>query len=96
MSNRVKLAHIRQQGVDLIVVPLDPQFGQRPENEQHEVIRTLQVRATAAGLGGTVVPVWDSGAGRMAFIAPRPWHPFFASVDLTFVWRNVNRELSWN
>lgn len=96
MSNRLKLAHIREQGVDLIVVPLDSEFGRKSQGEQSRAVQSLQLRARGAGLRGTVVPVWDCGAGRMAFIAPTAWHPFFASIDLSFVWRNVNRELSWN
>lgn len=90
----IKVAHLRQQGQDMIVVPLDDDFGQKPGNEQRNAIAELQIRSRRAGLKGTVVPVWDNG-GRMAFIAPQPWHPFFSSLDLSTVWANLNKELSW-
>ena len=90
-----KLAHFREHGVDLIVVPLDGSFGRKSKRDQEEAIAGLQARSNAAGLRGTVVPVWDSGNGQMAFIAPPNWHPFFSGLDLQMVWANVNRELSW-
>lgn len=55
----------------------------------------LQMRSRSAGLAGTVVPVWDSGGGRMKFKAPGPWHPFFRSLHLGTVHANLNRELYW-
>lgn len=91
----IKVAHIQQQGVDLIIAPLEPSFEYRPENEQRSVVAELQARATAASLRGTVVPVWDAGGGRMAFLAPTNWHAFFLSISLTFVWANVNRQINW-
>jgi hypothetical protein len=89
-----KVAHILQQGVDLIIVPLDSSFGSKPPLEQRQTIGELQMRAASAGLRGTVVPVWDN-LGHMMFIAPQQWHPFFSGLDLGWVWANVNRELFW-
>ncbi len=91
---RFKVAHIREQGVDLIVVPLDQSFHYKSEAQQTEVLDELQARATAAGLAGTVVPVWTIGS-RMGFIAPRNWHPFFSSISWDDVLSNVNREIYW-
>jgi hypothetical protein len=90
-----KVAHIREQGQDMIIVPLDSSFEGKSSRDQHETISTLQVHARAAGLAGTVVPVWDSGGGRMKFIAPQPWHSFFQSTNLRFVLANINKDLSW-
>ncbi len=88
------VAHIREQGVDVIIVPLDSSFGSKSQSDQNAAIAELQARATSAGLAGTVVPVWDSG-GRMAFIAPPNWHPFFQSINLAHVFANINRKLYW-
>ena len=88
------VAHIRQSGVDLIIIPLDRSFGFKPTSEQHRVTNQLQLAARSAGLAGTVVPVWDAGGGRMAFIAPRPWHPFFSSIGLHDVAMNINLTLT--
>jgi hypothetical protein len=66
----VKVAYLRQQGVDLIIAPLDHAFGYRTQQDQRDVVCEIQVRARSAGLAGTVVPVWDGGSGRMSFTAP--------------------------
>jgi hypothetical protein len=88
------VAHIREQGIDLIIVPLDDAFDIQSDQDQRATIRELQVRATSAGLAGVVVPVWQSGAS-MKFIAPTNWHAYFQSISLDFVIANVNRQLSW-
>lgn len=92
---RFDVAHIREQGVDLVIIPLDKSFGHKSENDKDSIVSELQVRASSAGLAGTVVPIWDNGGGRMGFIAPRNWHSFFKSLNLQFVAANVNRELYW-
>jgi hypothetical protein len=91
----LKVAHLREQGVDLIIAPLNHDFGYKTSQVQQEIVDEIQVRSRSAGLAGTVVPVWDSGGGRMAFIAPNNWHPFFRGLNLRTVWANVNREISW-
>jgi hypothetical protein len=88
------VAHIREQGIDLIIVLVDPSFGYKTHQEQQRIADALQECATAAGLAGTVVPVWDAGGGRLGFFAPPNWHPFFSSKDLTFVAANINRKLT--
>lgn len=91
----LQVAHVREQGIDLIIAPLDGDFGRKGQTAQDSIVREIQSRSSQAGLKGTVVPVWDSGGGRMAFIAPRNWHPFFQGLNLEAVWKNVNRELRW-
>jgi len=91
---RFKVAHLREQGQDMVIIPLDSSFRYKTDEEKDAAIEEFQVRSLAAGLAGTVVPVWDNG-GRMAFIAPRPWHPFFQSLSLPLVYRNLNKELYW-
>lgn len=92
---KFKVAHIRQQDIDLIIIPLDEAFKFKNEDDQQKVMIELQLRASKAGLAGTVVPVWDDGNGHMGFIAPSNWHPFFISIDMKFVAANINNELSW-
>ena len=91
----LKIAHVRQQGVDLIIAPLASDFGYKTSQDQQGIVGEIQLRSRSAGLAGTVVPVWDNGGGRMGFIAPSSWHPFFRSLSLRAVWANVNREISW-
>lgn len=74
---RFKVAHLRQQGVDLIIIPLESSFGNKTLQDQKAAITELQARASTAGLAGTVVLVWDAGGGRMGYVAVPNWHSFF-------------------
>ncbi len=91
---RFKVAHLREQGQRHTYVPLESSFEHKLDSVQQDVIEELQVRANNAGLRGSVVVVWEYG-GKMRFIAPRPWHPFFQGLHLGLVMANINRELSW-
>lgn len=82
-----KIAHVKEQDVDLIIVPLESHFGNMSSQDQNVTIKALQLHASEAGLRGTVVPVWDSGGGCMAFLAPQQWHSFFGSSNLPWVGR---------
>lgn len=90
-----KVAYVREQAVDLIVVPVESSFGSKTAQDQHNIIEELQLRSRTAGLAGTVVPVWDAGGNRMAFVAPSSLHPFFNNLAMQWVWANINREISW-
>jgi hypothetical protein len=92
---RFNVAHLREQGQDIIIVPLESNFGSKSIGDQQGITADIQRHANGAGLRGTVVPVWDNGGGRMGYIAPRPWHPFFSGINMSFVAANVNREISW-
>jgi len=97
---RYKIAHIKQRDttgheVHLIIVPLETAFGDKTPQQQEAAIAELQMHATAADLAGAVVPVWEGRDGRIMFIALKPWHPFFASINMQWVLANVNRELFW-
>lgn len=91
---RFKVAHIKEQGVDLIIVPLDSSFNLKSQEQQTEIVNDLQAHATAAGLAGIIVPVWTVGS-TIYFIAPPNWHPFFRSISWNFVLQNINREIYW-
>ena len=90
-----KVAYIKEQGADMIIVPVSVTFEDKSPEEQQAIVATLEAAARSAGLIGTVVPVWDHGLGQMAFMAPKPWAPFFQNIGLEFVFRNINHELSW-
>jgi hypothetical protein len=92
---RYKVAHLREQGQDMIIVPLDPSFGRQTSQDQEQMIAELQMHARTTGLMGIVVPVWDGGGGRMDFKAPLQWHQYFKSINLPFIATNINTELYW-
>lgn len=84
------LAYRREQGQDMIVVPMGADFGRLPGGRQDDFMSELQMRANAAGMRGTVAVVWPNG-----FRAPRPWHPFFRTLPIEAVLANINKRLSW-
>ena len=88
-----EIAHIREQGVDLIIVPLDTEFGDQDSEAQQATVVMLQEAAQVAGLAGTVVPIWRVGNSHN-FIAPKMWHPFFASLPYNRVIASLNKVLT--
>lgn len=89
-----QVVHIKQNGVDLVIVVVNSAFGTQSLQQQNEVIANLQICASNAGLLGTVVPVWDKGNDRMGFIAPPAWYAFFRDLTSQFVSQNINRSLT--
>ncbi len=87
------VAYVNKDGVDLIIIPLANDYEWKADALQREIIAGLQVCASAAGLRGTVVPVWQAG-GYMKFIAPPNWHSFFQSIDMNYIAANINRKLT--
>lgn len=90
---RLPVAHINAQGVDLVIVPLEPQFAEKTPQDQHQFVEALRESTRQANLRGEVVPVWEAGEGTMAFIAPKGFHPYFKSINLKFVHANLNRAI---
>jgi hypothetical protein len=88
------VAHICEQGQDIIFIPLSSSYQYKANSEQNAMRDDLQACARAAGLAGTVVTVWDAGGGRMGFLATGPWRPFFSSITLADVASNINTTLT--
>lgn len=91
---RYKIAHVNVQNQDIIFVPLDPQFGYQTAQQQDAFTAHLQRCASSAGLKGHVVPAWEASGGQSMFRGPQEWHAFFNSINLEWVWTNVNKELT--
>lgn len=89
-----RLAHLREQGQDMRIFPLNSQIHQKSDSEQTDLLDELELRANNAGLAGSAVLCWQHG-GSFYFVGPRAWHPFLKSINLSFVQANVNREISW-
>lgn len=87
------IAHVKEQGINLIIVPLASSFGSKPSIAQRQIINGLETAARTAGLAGTVVPIWPTGHGHQ-FIAPQNWHPFFKSISWQQVMASINKRLT--
>lgn len=91
---RLKVAHINEQGQNMIIFPLDQSFGHKSTNEQEEALSSLEYRANRAGLAGRAVAIWQHG-NHMHFRGPSNWQNFLRSISMRWVMANVNHELSW-
>jgi hypothetical protein len=91
--NKFDVAHINEQGVNMIIIPLDPSFGSKSSSAQNSIIASLERCAHNAGLAGTVVPVWRNGSSH-SFICPPNWTPFFKTFSWNSIIANVNKELT--
>jgi len=91
---RIKVAHVYEQGQNMIIFPLDSSFGNKSSSDQSELLEELERRALSAGLAGHGVAIWSIG-NQNHFIGPRQWHNFLQSISMRWVLANVNRELRW-
>jgi hypothetical protein len=91
-----EVAHIREHGQDMIIVPMRSDFGFKSVTDQARIENALQAAAHAAGLAGRVVTVWDGGGGRLAFRSPPQWTPFFASLSLRVIAASINKRITVN
>ena len=55
----IEIAHIREQGQDMILVPVDNSFGYKSPQEKTAAVSELERRATSAGLRGRVAVLWE-------------------------------------
>jgi hypothetical protein len=88
-----EIAHINKQGQNIIILPLGRQFDSVPQTKKLEFLGCVQAAAHSAGLAGTVVPVWEAGRGRSAFIAPPQWHGYFSTLSLYQIMQMRNKTL---
>ena len=90
----VKVAHIREQGQNMLLFPLDSSFGRKTSAEQQSILMELENRAHAAGLAGRAAVFWES-AGRTNSLGPKLWSSFLRSMSMRRVLASVNKSVSW-
>jgi class 3 adenylate cyclase len=91
---RFRVAHLKIQGVDLVMVPLSADFSALSGGEKALVSRQVTDLCRAARLGGTVVPVWPTAQGTLGFIAEDRLHGMLTEhLKGAFLKTNLNREL---
>jgi hypothetical protein len=90
------IAHINEQGEDMILVPLTSEFGYKSIAERNETVKYLQECAVKAGLKGIVIPVWLDVVKRMNFVAPSYYQPYLLSINYNYVMKNINKKLVCN
>lgn len=94
VATTFEVAHIRQQGQDIILIVVDASFARKSSSDQQSTYAALQACASNAGLAGTVALAWDGGSGRMKFYGPSAWNQFLASLDPNTLAANINKKLT--
>lgn len=84
------VAHIREQGEDLVIIFVSNDFGYIGDTEQSRQMVLFQRAANSARLEGNVVLVWENG-----FRAPRGYHSYFESVPYNVLLSNINKTLTF-
>lgn len=88
------IAHVRQSGQDMIIVPMHQSFGSKTSSEQDDFIEALEDAAWDAGMAGHVVAIWQE-RGQTSFVAPSEWYSFFESEGIwEWVQDNINTDLT--
>jgi hypothetical protein len=94
LAEAFKVAHLKEQGVDLVIVFVNPSVGNLSPLEQQQAADALQRCAASAGLAGNVAMVWQNSAGRMEFWAPNNQHAYFLEVPWDYLVGNINKTLT--
>jgi hypothetical protein len=89
-----KVAHIKEQGQDMLLFPLSGNFGLKSPQDQTAVLATLQARAKGAGLPGHAVAVWEIG-GQTHSIGPDAWRGYLSGLSMQFVMKHAKLSISW-
>lgn len=92
----INVAHLRIQGVDVVIAFLDSSFDRKTQSDQNNTRVALQLHSRSAGLAGNVVLIWRDSSGRCKFIAPPNQHPFFKTADYGQLYSQINKRLSWH
>lgn len=86
-----EVAHINQQGVNVVVVFVAPAVAHKSTEEQNAIAANLQLCAQSADLAGNIAMVWPGG-----FWAPHNQHAFFKSPGGSYakLRLRINKKLS--
>lgn len=88
------VAHVNEQGQNMLLFPLDSGFGRKTVHDQRSILDELEARAHRAGLAGRAAAVWESG-GRTYTLGPPNWAGFLRGLSMRAVLANVNKRISW-
>lgn len=89
---QIKIAHINEQGRELIIIPLDSSFHDKTPSQREATRKALQACVCDAHLEGAVVLVWRSGHNRY-FIAPDQWHEYLRHLPWNDIISRLNKTL---
>lgn len=88
---RFKVAHIHEQGEDLVIVFVADQLEFFSADQKNQILGAVQLCSRSAGLRGTVALLWSRGVW-----CEKRLHRFFSSVPFEILYSNINKELTCN
>jgi class 3 adenylate cyclase len=92
---RFRVAHVKLMGADVVLVPVAPEFAQLGKAEQAQTFRQVEQLCRSARLGGEIVPVWETGAATLGFLAEERLHKLVGNhLTPQFLKNNTNREVT--
>jgi hypothetical protein len=94
MMPRYEIAHIREQGQEILLFALNQSFGHQSEKDQLAALDEFSRRCRGANLRGSVAILWPAGA-QTRFIGPQNWHHYLGSINLAYAISRRNRWISW-
>ena len=86
-------ALIRYQGVNLIIVPVNSEFGNRNCFEQRRLQECIEANTTAQGLSGEVVLVWRGYTNRMKFLSRQSSSQIVKEINWGIVAKNITGKM---
>jgi hypothetical protein len=89
-ATQFEVAHIREQGQDMIVIPVNLTVV----SDKSQIYNALQICARSAGLAGSVVMIWKTAEGRIQYIAPSQWHRFVSQIDRNWIVKRLNKRIN--
>jgi hypothetical protein len=96
MSKKIyKVAHIREQGKDVIIIPISNINNDLTNEKLNEIRRIFQTHAIKTKLSGDVCLVWEFN-NKLCALAPPQWKTFCASLNMRIVKQYINKELTIN
>jgi hypothetical protein len=95
-TNKYDIAHVKEGGQDMIIIPVSDRFGFQSPRIQEQFYTDMEVCAKSTGLSGTVVLMTENRRGQTNFYGPKEWGSFFKHWDITMNWvrARINYELT--
>ena len=90
-----KVAHVRDQDVEYLLLPVESSFGQKTDEEQRAFVEECQSGALASELQGAIVVVWEDDKGHTQFRSPLSFRAVCNDWTLRRVLAGLNQEIAY-
>jgi hypothetical protein len=95
VTNKYRVAHVRYQGSDMVIVIINPSFFHGSNRDQQRWFTSIQQCVRSVKLAGQTLVVTNDN-GRFRFYGPNDWHKFLRTIDMNWVSSRVNKSMTCN